>query len=106
MKSGAFNLISDRFKLYKLHKHTHLYTNNKLINFPGRKFIINEVIPYQKKQLKKIASIGKANISIRNFPESVVILRKKLKIKDGGAIYLFFTTTEDNKKIIIRCTKV
>ncbi len=106
MKSGAFNLISNRYKIQKLHKHTHLFTNDILINFPGRKFIINEVVTYQKKNFKKIANIDKANISIRNFPESVAVLRKKLKIKDGGAIYLFFTITEDNKKIIISCTKV
>ena len=106
MKSGGFNLISNRYKIQKLHKHTHLFTNDTLINFPGRKFIINEVISYQKKNFKKIASIDRANISIRNFPESVAVLRKKLKIKDGGALYLFFTTNKDNKKIIISCTKV
>lgn len=106
MKSGAFDLIAERFNVQKLHKHTHLYTNDKLIDFPGRKFKINKVIPYQKKNFKKLMKLEKANISIRNFPESVSNLRKKLKIKDGGDEYLFFTTREDNKKIIIAGTKV
>ena len=106
MKSGAFNLIPERYQVQKLHKHSHLYTNDELISFPGRQFIINKVTPYQKKYLKEFFNIEKANISIRNFPESVAFLRKKLRIKDGGDLFLFFTTTEGNKKIILSCTKV
>ena len=55
---------------------------------------------------KEFFNIENANISIRNFPESVAFLRKKLRIKDGGDLFLFFTTTEGNKKIILSCTKV
>jgi hypothetical protein len=106
MKSGAFDLITERYQIKKLHKHSHLYTNDELISFPGRQFIINKVTPYQKKYLKEFLNIEKANISIRNFPESVAFLRKKLRIKDGGDLFLFFTTTEGNKKIILSCTKV
>ncbi len=106
LKSGAFNLLPNRFNIYKLHQHSHLYTSDELIEFPGRKFKIKAVIPYQKKHFKEVSKIEKANISIRNFPESVSTIRKKLKIKDGGETYLFFTTTEGNKKIIINCTKV
>src|SRR5690606_37349066 len=39
LKSGAFNLISEKFRLKKLHQHTHLYTSETLIDFPGRRFI-------------------------------------------------------------------
>ncbi|MBT3588299.1 MAG: class I SAM-dependent methyltransferase [Flavobacteriaceae bacterium] len=106
MKSGAFNLIPKRYKVQKLHKHSHLYTSDELISFPGRQFIINKVTPYQKKHFKEFFNIENANISIRNFPESVAFLRKKLRIKDGGDLFLFFTTTEGNKKIILSCTKV
>jgi len=39
MKSGAFNLVAERFGLKKLHKNTHLYTSNELMpDFPGRIF--------------------------------------------------------------------
>ncbi len=106
MKSGAFDLIPERYQVQKLHKHSHLYTNDELISFPGRQFIINKVTHYQKKYFKEFLTIDKANISIRNFPESVAFLRKKLRIKDGGDLFLFFTTTEENKKIIVSCTKV
>lgn len=41
----------------------------------------------------------------RNFPQSVAELRKRLKLTDGGDIYLFATTLNDERKIIIRCEK-
>ena len=52
MKSGAFDLLSKKFQLDKLHKHSHLYTSSKLKDFPGRRFKVNEVIPYHKKEVK------------------------------------------------------
>ncbi|MBE9490028.1 MAG: class I SAM-dependent methyltransferase, partial [Bacteroidetes bacterium] len=106
MKSGAFGLLSERFQLDKLHKHTHLYTSKKLKDFPGRRFIIKNVIPYHKKEIKDFLKNKKANIATRNFPESVSTIRKKWGIKDGGSKYLFFTTLENNQKVILDCSKV
>ncbi len=105
LKSGGFLTIGNTLGLKKLHNHSHLYTSEKVIDFPGRSFKILTVYPYQKKTIAK-SRITKANITIRNFPESVAILRKKLKIKDGGDDYLFFTTDHTNKKIMIHCKKV
>ena len=50
-------------------------------------------------------NLAKANISTRNFPELVEQLRKKLKIKDGGNHYLFFTTDLNDNKIVLITTK-
>ncbi|MFN3757492.1 MAG: class I SAM-dependent methyltransferase, partial [Flavobacterium sp.] len=36
MKSGGFYALSDKFKVEKLHKNSHLFTSNKFIEFPGR----------------------------------------------------------------------
>lgn len=105
MKSGAFNWISAHYALAKLHTHSHLYTNNECISFPGRVFSIKEVLPFDK-QLKKRLSLTKANITTRNFKLSVDALRKKLSIKDGGEHYLFFTTDYNNKQIVIICERV
>jgi len=103
LKAGAFNITSVKFKIDKLHKHSHLYTSDHLINFPGRSFKIEKVLPYNKKALKE-AGIEKANVTTRNFPETVFQIRKKFMIKDGGDLYLFFTTDNEDKKIIF-CTK-
>jgi 16S rRNA G966 N2-methylase RsmD len=105
LKAGAFSIISSKLNIHKLHKHSHLYTSNELINFPGRRFKVEKVIPFNKKEFAK-SGINKANVTTRNFPISVNDIRKKLKIKDGGSSYLFFTTDINNTKIIVLCTKV
>ena len=106
LKSGAFNQVSVQLELFKLNKHSHLYTSQDLIPFPGRSFEIKEVIPFQKKVLKKRFGGSKANITIRNFPKKVDELRKDLNIKDGGDVYLFFTTNRTGEKVCLVCGKV
>ena len=105
LKSGAFNSIAEQLNVFKLHKHSHLYTNEQLIDFPGRRFKIETIAPYNKKRFKQQFKLDKANFTTRNFPETVAQLRQKLKVKDGGTDYLFFTTDEDNNKIVIHCSK-
>ncbi len=105
LKSGAFKSIPEQLNVFKLHPNTHLYTLDELIEFPGRRFKIEKVLPYNKKLLKK-EFIYKANVSIRNFPESVDQIRRKLMIKDGGIDFLFFTTSITKNKVIINCSKV
>lgn len=105
LKSGAFDEVAERFKIYKLHKHSHLYTSDEKIDFPGRVFKIEKTIAYKKKDIKENLPITAANITTRNFPESVEVLRKKWKWKDGGDNYLFFTTTMNGNKIIVQCKK-
>ncbi|WOD43513.1 THUMP-like domain-containing protein [Hwangdonia lutea] len=104
LKSGGFHSISHQLKLFKLHQHSHLYTSQQLVDFPGRCFKIEKLLPFNKKALKKEA-IKKANITTRNFPETVQQIRKKFSIKDGGNLYLFFTTDIDGNKIVIISTK-
>ncbi len=106
LKSGAFNLVSEKFKLNKLHQNTHLYTSEFLVDFPGRRFLIEKRIPYTKAEMRAAISFNKANITTRNFPESVETLRKKWKISDGGDVYLFFVTNLEDKKEMLICSKI
>ena len=106
MKSGGFDEVGGFYKTNKLHKHSHLYTSQDLILFPGRIFQIQESIPYNKKEMKSFLENKQANITTRNFPDSVESIRKKWKIKDGGNTYCFFTTDLNNDKIVIICTKI
>ena len=105
LKAGGFNNISNQLNIDKLHQHSHLYTSNELLNFPGRSFEIKHCISYDRKQLKKLIPSKKANITTRNFPETVAQIRKKTKLKDGGNQYLFFTTDVNNKHIVLICEK-
>ncbi|MCF7569148.1 class I SAM-dependent methyltransferase [Sabulilitoribacter arenilitoris] len=104
LKAGGFHSISKKIDVFKLHQHSHLYTSEQLLDFPGRCFKIENILPYNKKELKK-EDFKKANITIRNFPETVQGIRKKFNIKEGGNLYLFFTTDLDDNKIVITCTK-
>ena len=104
LKSGAFKSISNKLKLFKLHPHSHLYTSDSLTDFPGRRFKIKKMLPYNK-QLLKNESIVKANITTRNFPETVSQIRKKLKINDGGSTYMFFTKNIDENFTVLICNK-
>lgn len=106
MKSGGFDAICGQFPLYKLHKNSHLYTSNECIDFPGRIFEIHQSFDYNKKSMKEFLEQKKANITTRNFPETVENIRKKWKIKDGGDCYCFFTTNQNNDKIVLLCTKL
>ena len=103
LKSGGFQQITNQLDVFKLHQHSHLYTSENLIDFPGRIFKIESISSYDKKQLKKIK---KANITTRNFPKSVSDIRKETKIKDGGNVYLFFTKNMEEKLIVIHCEQI
>jgi 16S rRNA G966 N2-methylase RsmD len=106
MKSGGFNEVAIQFGLNKLHQFSHLYTSNKKNPFCGRVFEIDFCIPYNKSEMKKHFGNQKANITIRNFPETVENIRKKFKTKDGGNRYCFFTTNANDEKIVLICTKI
>lgn len=106
MKSGGFDEVGIAFEIKKLHKHSHLYTSEQLIDFPGRKFEIQKVISYTKNEMKNELANQQANITTRNFPETVENIRKKWKIKNGGNLYCFFTTDVKDNKIVLICTKI
>lgn len=106
LKSGGFNQVGLQFGLEKLHQHSHLYTSDEKVNFPGRIFEIKQLFEYSKSEMKHHLENKKTNITIRNFPETVENIRKKWKIKEGGNDYTFFTTDANNRKIVLLCAKI
>lgn len=108
MKAGGYHEICEHFEANKLAPHSHLFVSEKLIeDFPGRRFIIKTILPYNNKIIKTLSTrFPKANITIRNFPQNVSEIRKRTSVKEGGEEYLFFTTNSENEKIIISCEKL
>ncbi len=108
LKAKAYDILTEIHPIEKLHKHSHLFTSNKLIsNFQGRNFEVEKVYEFNKKGIKEcISETQQANLSTRNFPFSVEKLKKRLKIKDGGEYYLFATTLLNEKNILIKSKKV
>ena len=107
LKSGLYKTIAQQYNCEKLHQHSHLYTSDELNNdFPGRRFEVKEVVPFDKKSAKALfKSLSKANLTTRNFPLTVSELRTQYKIKDGGETYIFATTLYDDSKVLIVCHK-
>ncbi len=106
LKSGGFPEVSIILNISKLHIHSHLYTSKELIDFPGRRFKIIAKTTYNKKNINKLIPSKKANITTRNFPETVAQIRNKTGIKEGGNIYTFFTTDLEDTRIVLICEKV
>ena len=108
MKAGCFSLLTARYPLSALSLNSHLFVSDEAIDaFPGRKFRITAVSSFNKKELRhSLSGIDKANLAVRNFPMSVAELRKRLKIKEGGDIYLFATTDAENKHLLFVCEKI
>ena len=107
LKAGVQDALCNIFKVEKLHAFSHLFTSDRLIeDFPGRKFRILGRSDFGKQGLRNLlAGVKQANITVRNFPATVQELRKKLKLADGGSVYLFATTMSDNSHALLRCEK-
>ncbi len=95
LKAGAFNIISEKFGLKKLHPNTHFYTSeHKIENFPGRVLQVEKI---DGKDLKKNEQF---NIISKNYPLKPEEIKKKYKLKDGGNRYLIFTQSINGKEIL------
>ena len=108
MKAGVQNAFAKWYNLKKLHPMSNLFLGNEPIeNIPARQFIVERTSDFQKANRKSfMQDIRQANLTIRNFPSTVDDLKKRLKIKDGGNIYLFATTLSDDTHVLIRCKKI
>ena len=107
MKSGGFNAVASQYNLTKLHPNTHLYTSNNLLPFfPGRTFEVQKGMSYDKKYLRRAFPDGKANITVRNFPETVAKIRLQTRLKEGGDVYLFAFTDFQHKRGIAVCSQL
>jgi len=108
LKGGAYRLLTQRFPVSKLDVNTHLYTSDEcLADFPGRAFEVESSFQMNKAELKQgLAGLKMANLTVRNFPQTVAELRSRLKLKEGGDVYLFAATLKGDRRLMIRCKKV
>lgn len=108
MKAGCFAEIEQQYPARQLSTNSHLFQSSvEIEDFPGRRFQIQSVSSMNKQELKSsLSEIKQANIAVRNFPLSVEQLRKKLRLKDGGDIYIFATTVGNNQHMLYICRKI
>ena len=108
MKAGCFDLLAERFGVKPLHQNSHLFVSDKEVDgFPGRGFMIERITSMNKRELKEsLPGITQANIAVRNFPMSADELRRRLKLRDGGDVYIFATTVENVGHRLFICRKI
>ena len=105
MKSALFRTIAAGTGTALLHPDTHLFwSKEKPESFPGRTFILQSIIPFDKRSLSTLIKT-QANLSVRNFPESAPALQQKLKLRDGGPRYLIATTLSDSRRVLLDLKK-
>ena len=108
MKAGCFDLVEERFGVTQIGPSSHLFVSEQQIaDFPGRGFAIEAVGSMNKKDTKRLLNgVKQANIAVRNFPLTAPQLRKKLKLADGGTVYLFGTTVQGGGHVLLRTSKI
>lgn len=108
MKAAPVKLLSEQYKVNKLHPATHLYTSSTIINnLPAESFKIEKIIPFSSKEIKQFAkSYPQINVATRNFPLSADELRKKLKVCDGGNKRAMATTLANGEKVILILSRI
>lgn len=79
LKAGLYDYVSAHWGIDKLAPNTHLYTSDKqLPHFPGRVWEVCE----------PNTPVQQCNIVTRNYPLTPDQLKKKLKVRDGGDLYI------------------
>lgn len=108
MKAGCFDLVEERFGVTQIGPSSHLFVSEQQIaDFPGRGFAIEAAGSMNKKDTKRLLNgVKQANIAVRNFPLTAPQLRKKLKLADGGTVYLFGTTMQGGGHVLLRTSKI
>lgn len=104
MKSGAFNILADRFGLWQFCPNTKLlYSDNEKTEFPGNTYKVVDVLPYASKVIKRLKNTyPNADIAVRNFRMTADELRSRLGIKDGGNFRIYgISDSKDNKLLVV-----
>ena len=106
MKSGAFNLVSERFGIAKLGVSTHYYSAeaelSDTIRKHGKTFRIKEVHSLDKRSMKTVGkAYPKAEVTARNIPMDTDTLRKKLGVTSGDDAHIFGLKSDSLGNLLI-----
>lgn len=107
MKLACFDALSHHYSAMPIAKNSHLFVGQELLNdFPGRKFVIEEVVPFKDREVKNLAKrFNQMNVATRNFRLKAEELKHRLKVRDGGDIYLFATILSGGEQVLIITSK-
>lgn len=107
MKMGAYTALTRRCAVKQIAKNSHLYiSDSEVAGFPGRGFQIQAIVPFSGKDVKHLGKqYGQLNVAVRNFRLSAEELKRRLKVRDGGDVYLFATTLRSGDQVLLLTRK-
>jgi 16S rRNA G966 N2-methylase RsmD len=106
-KAGPWRSICKTYGIKMLHPNSHLFTGSTpLVNFPGRMFRIEQVLPHKKEKIKSALDGHPAQMVFYNFPVNAADVTKSLGIKSGEPKYLFFTSTEAQRTVVLLAERI
>ncbi len=111
LKGDCQDAFACQHGMLKLHPMSHLFVapqgpeNDGATAGHGRWFVVDEQLDFGKASLRRVARLGKANLTLRNFPGTVDALRRRLRLTEGGDHYLFATTMSDGSHALLCTTK-
>lgn len=112
-KAHLIDEVAAKFSLARINYNLSFLTGDELINTEVsnifRKFKIVACESFSLKKLKeflKERGITRAEVMSKNFPMTPEEIRKRTKLKDGGAVVLIFTVLENNEEVLILAEKV
>jgi hypothetical protein len=105
MKTGLFKVVSNKYKVTKIHPNSHLFTSDELVpDFPGKCLKIEKIYNYY--DFYRTIPFNKANLIVRNFPERPEEIANKIRLESGNNNYLIATRDIDQRYIIIHATLI
>jgi len=107
VKAEMQNRYARELGLAKLHANTNLYTSDqKMENFLGRIFLVEEHIKLNKKALRKIFPEMRANVIAKNYPLNAKEIARKFGIKPGDEEYLIAYTDHTGNKRVVKAIQI
>lgn len=104
MKAGCFSQLTTIYGLQAVDANSHLFVSAMPVeDFPGRVYQIISISSMNKRDIRHaLQGVDRANIAVRNFPIGAETLRKRLKLKEGGSMFLF-ATTAGKRHLLLFC---
>lgn len=115
MKAGCFTAFASRFRSRAIAPNSHLFFipaeeasgDGFATGMPARCFRLVAVTSFNKKALRQaLMGVSRANVAVRNFPLTAAELRKRLRLGDGGDVFIFATTTSERQHVLLVCRKM
>ena len=109
MKSGAFNIISEKTGMQKLGISTHYYIadSSTIPQGLGKTYMIERCEELNKRSIKSISQeYPKAEVTARNIPMDTDTLRKKLGATSGGDTHIFGLRSDRKGPLIIVASRL